>query len=133
MSPGENTGDVLRSLLESAILESRRSVLSLPELLRAFMDAQVVVPSAQPVISLDRLEPLLWSYDGVSYVGVFTHPDRAIAFSEAAPNLAAMAGRKVVGLINADSAGLLINPGADDYSFVIPPSAVVAMRREFGG
>ena len=48
-----------------------------------------------------------------------------------APHLALMSGRKAVSIIS-QTAGLLVNPGSQRFSFVIPPVAAASMRKEFG-
>ena len=119
------------ALIESAILETQRGILPITELLRAFMDAELVLPSAAPAESLQTIEPLLWDQDGAKLVGVFTHPDRALPFADMTPHLALMSGRKAVSIIS-QTAGLLVNPGSQHFSFVIPPVAAASMRKEFG-
>jgi len=118
-------------LFETAIRETQRGMLPITELLRAFMDTEVILPSAAPAETLQTIEPLLWQHDGASLVGVFTHPDRALPYADLTPHIAMMTGRKIVSIISKD-AGLLVNPGSEDFSFVIPPVAVESMRKEFG-
>jgi hypothetical protein len=118
-------------LFESAILEFQRGVLPITELLRAFMDTELIVPSASPAESLQAIEPLLWQHDGANLVGVFTHPDRALIYAEMTPHVAMMIGRKAVSILGPDT-GLLVNPGSEHFSFVIPPTAIASMRKEFG-
>ncbi len=85
VEPGvpEESADPLAPI-ESAILETQRGILPITELLRAFMDTQIIVPSAAPAESLQAIEPLL------------------------------------------------VNPGSQYFSFVIPPVAAASMRKEFG-
>ena len=116
---------------ESSILAFQRGELPIFDLLREFMDTQLVLPSAAEATSLQAIEPVIWHHDGAIMVGVFTHPDRAIPYAAMAPNIAQMSGRKVIGIINKD-VGLLVNPGSEEFSFVIPPIAVTSMRTEFG-
>jgi hypothetical protein len=120
-----------RAPFDSTILEFASAQIVITELLRAFMDTQLFIASAAPAESIRSIEPLLWQHEGANLVGVFTHPDWAVPFADMAPHLAQMSGRKVLGMINT-GVGLLVNPGAQQYSFVIPPVAVESMRREFG-
>jgi hypothetical protein len=118
-------------LFETAIRETKRGVLPIAELFRAFMDTELILPSAAPAETLQSIEPLLWQNDGATLVGVFTHPDRALLFADMTPHVAMMTGRKVLSIISKD-AGLLVNPGSEEFSFVIPPVAAESMRKEFG-
>jgi hypothetical protein len=119
------------ALIESAILETQRGILPVTELFRAFMDTEIILPSAAPAESLQTIEPLLWQRDGANLVGVFTHSQRALLFADMTPHAALMTGRKALSFIN-PSAGLLVNPGSQHFSFVITPVAAASMRKEFG-
>lgn len=121
-------GEEPLNLFETAIREARRGFLSRIELMRAFADTSFVVPSANDLDGgVGSLTPLVFTYQDVPYVGIFTHPSRAAAHADQAPFLAFLNGRDLLAIARPD-AGYLVNPGVPGYTFEVAPAAILAAR-----
>jgi len=119
------------SLFESAILETRKQVLPFAELLKAFMDETLAVPSAEPIEqSFTDLRPPMVTVEGEAYVAVFTHSDRAVSFQADYPYLAAMSGRVLLTLIR-PAVGVVVDPRSPAYAFHIPAAALDVARQRW--
>jgi hypothetical protein len=125
-------GDPPRTLFEAAILEAARQLLPFSELLRAFMDERLAVPSAEPVdTSFLDLRPPTWNVDGEEYVAVFTHPTRADGFQSEYPYLGAVTGRALLRMIRPE-VSIIVDPRVPGYEFRIPAAALELARQQFG-
>lgn len=125
-------GDPPRTLFEAAVLEAARQLLPFSELLRAFMDERLAVPSAEPVEeSFLDLRPPTWKIDGEDYVAVFTHPTRADAFQSDFPYLGALSGRALLRIIRPE-VSIVVDPRIPGYEFRIPAAALELARQQFG-
>ena len=136
IDPGDPTFDPAStdpplSLFESAILETRKQLLPFAELLRAFLDEPLAVPSAAPIAeSFTDLRPPTVVVDGEEYVAVFTHSDRAVSFQEEFPYLAAITGRVLLTMIK-PNVGIVVDPRSPAYAFQIPAVALDVARQRW--
>ncbi|MCD9033467.1 SseB family protein [Luteimonas sp. Y-2-2-4F] len=97
--------------LETAIVQARDGRITLGALIDALLDADLVVPSAEPVqADGSRFLPLVFGPPDAPLLGCFSHPGRAAPFAGAAPHGLVMSGRDYAPHVPAGH-GLVVNPG----------------------
>lgn len=116
--------------LEIALLKAKSGFLPASELMRSFVDARVVVPSAAEV-AMDGagFQPLQFSKENVQMLACFTTPERIGEFSSMAPFYLEITGRQLLQRLPSDY-GVVINPGWP-VGFDISPQGIPKILADF--
>ena len=111
--------------LERIIVLAQEGRASTFDVLEAFAEAQVVVPSGTPITdNLSQLQPLLFDKDGVMMLAVFTHLDQIADFADLAAFALSVLGRSLM-ISMPPNAGLVVNPSRS-IGFEMPPEGIAA-------
>jgi hypothetical protein len=111
--------------LEAVVDEVQRGQKSIGDLVEAFLEATVVVPSgADP--SRSAVQPVLVDVDGVQHVAVFASLPAATQTAKLAPFAVSMRGRDVVRAVQ-QGAGILV--GTVSSGFDLSPALLSEVRQ----
>ena len=122
------------TLFESAILETKRGILPVDELARAYWDTELAIPSMEPATdSIRDMAPAIFEVDDFPVVAVFSHEARAAEFAQEfrTPYLLLATGRQLATVMN-PKMGVIINPRSSQFAAVLPPEALAAAKKMFG-
>jgi hypothetical protein len=122
------------TLFESAILETKRGILPVDELARAYWGTELAIPSMEPATaSIRDMAPAMFEVDDFPVVAVFSHESRAAEFAKefGTPYLLLATGRQLATVMNPE-VGVIINPRSSRFAAVLPPEALAAAKRTFG-
>lgn len=133
-APRDQSGEPPLTLFESAILETKRGILPVDELARAYWDTELAVPSMEPATdSIRDMAPAIFEVDDFPVVAVFSHESRAAEFAQefGTPYLLLATGRQLATVMN-PKMGVIINPRSSRFAAVLPPEALAAAKKMFG-
>ena len=72
----------------------------------------------------ERIAPRVLPVDGTDYLLAFDGPDRLADFAGGAAETATLPGRALAAMMAGQGVGLVLNPGADRASTMLPPDAL---------
>ena len=117
-----------RPSFEALINQARAGRLSRGDLMLAFLDASIVVPSGSNIAGgQGHLQPVQVERSGVTWMVVFTSLEGAKAVSHIAPYAVTLQGSTIIAGLTSGS-GLVVNP--DGVGFEVEPSLVSAIQRD---
>lgn len=115
--------------LERMIVLAQDGRVSTLQVLTAFAESQVAVPSGTAVTSnLNQLQPLLFNNDGTMMLAAFTHLDQIADFDELAPFALTVLGRSLL-VAMPPATGLVVNPSRS-IGFEMPPEGIAAFMAD---
>jgi SseB protein N-terminal domain len=113
---------------ETLIARARAGEVSRADLILAFLDTMVVVPSGSDFDGgRGTLQPVQVERAGVTWMAVYTSLDGAKQVGHIAPYAVTLPGSTVIAGL-APGTGLVINP--DGMGFELEPSLVAAIQRD---
>lgn len=116
--------------LEIALLKAKSGFLPASELLRLFVGARIVLPSASEVAADGAgFAPLQFAKENTQMVGCFTAAERIGEFSNVTPFYLEVTGKQFLKRLPPDY-GVVINPGWS-VGFDISPQGVAKILDDF--
>lgn len=116
---------------ERVLHAAQQGRATVPDLLRAFAAADLMVPSASEVrADGSGLEPIALNPGAASRVACFSDPGRIDSFAQIAPYAVRMKGIDLLRWLPAEL-GLIVNPG-HEVGFELPAQGVANALRDFG-
>lgn len=116
--------------LEIALLKAKSGFMAVPDLLRLFMDARVVIPSAAKIETNGAgFQPLEFTKEKVQMLGCFTTSQRIGEFVSRAPFYIEMTGKQLLERLPPQY-GVVVNPGWT-AGFDIPPQGIKEILTDF--
>jgi len=114
--------------LEATIVAARDGGSELSDVLLAFEQSRVIVPSRTdlPDGNLRSLDPLVFDRDGTPMLAVFSHPDRIGEFVAEAPFALELFGADLVA-VTPEGSGLILNP-RDEIGLEVVPGLLDILR-----
>ena len=117
--------------VERAIKDAKLGVLEHKWVLGYLLRQRIYVATATaPQATMDEMKPLVLDFDGQPYVGVFTRPEHATAFSETHGYQLYIPTVDLVRPLVADL-GIVINPGLD-WAYRVSASELAQVRESLG-
>lgn len=116
--------------LEIALLKAKSGFLPASELLRLFVDARIILPSATEVAADGGgFQPLQFAKENTQMIGCFTAAERIADFSNMAPFYLEVTGKQFLQRLP-PGYGVVINPGWS-VGFDISPQGVAKILADF--
>ncbi|WP_445234387.1 SseB family protein [Duganella rhizosphaerae] len=116
--------------LEIAMLKAKSALLPGSELMRAFVNARLIVPSGASVAANgEGFQPLQFAKETVQMLACFSTSERIGEYADMAPYYLEMTGRQLLQRLPPEY-GVVINPGWP-VGFDISPQGVAKILADF--